>query len=180
MGVGVTGYSCAPVPGGLAGISLSEPLMRLLLRRLVYSWLCDLDIGLVPVLSCGRGGACACGCRPYVTSAPAVRGLWISCRWVKPESTEPLGDPPGSGGVSPWPLAVSTLGRRSLPLWEASQPWKFVGPGDDGCSGCLPVRVGPALCGAPDAPVVGGPSTVRASVRLVITRPAAKGPQWSR
>lgn len=50
-------FPVPPVPGGLAGISLSEPLMRLLLRPLVYSWFCDLEIGLAPVLSCrGEGG----------------------------------------------------------------------------------------------------------------------------
>lgn len=55
-GVSWVSFPVPPVPGGLAGISLSEPLMRLLLRLLVYGWLCDLEICLVPVpLLWGKG-----------------------------------------------------------------------------------------------------------------------------
>lgn len=124
-------FPVPPVPGGLAGISLSEPLMRLLLRLLVYSWFCDLEIGLAPVLSCrGEGGV------PVLAGAVLMRRaprLCEGCGFLADGSNlKALSHSEirlGLGATSLWPLAVFTLGRRSLPLWEALSALEICGTG---------------------------------------------------
>ena len=136
-------FPVPPVPGGLAGISLSEPLMRLLLRLLVYSWFCDPEIGLVPVPSCGRWGALLAGA---VLMRRALR-LCEGCGF--------LADGSNLKALSHSEIRLG-LGVRALGLWQSprwgggvsrsgrpSRPWKFVGPGD-GWTPWLPAGEGRA------------------------------------
>jgi hypothetical protein len=57
------------------------------------------------------------GHRPFATRVSLRRGMWVTCRWVKPESKiERFGDPPGPGdALRRRSSAVFTLGWWRLP-----------------------------------------------------------------